>query len=45
MNVGLALLLGYLVLAVIALTVNHLIRRDEPTAQADAEQIAAISKH
>lgn len=45
MNVGLALLLGYLVLVAVALGVNHLIGRDIDPTQADAEQVAAITKH
>lgn len=45
MNVGLALLLGYLAVVAIALTANHLMGRDQAPAERDAEQIAAITKH
>lgn len=45
MNVGLALLLGYLALVAIAVCVNHLIGRTDDPVEADAEQIAAITKH
>lgn len=45
MNVGLALLVGYLALVAIAITVNHhLMPRHETREQADAEQYAALTK-